>query len=92
MFADEQRDPNNMRDPVPQPLTTKQWRARAATHRPGNGPAVQGFCTLIEQLVNVVGNSCRTHGSGTTARSFRIVTSPLPTQRRATELLQNITV
>ena len=92
LFADEQRDAKAMRDPVAPARRSEAALRKATTHRLDNGLAVHSFRTLIEELASVVRNTCRTRGSHPTAPSFPIVTTLNPTQQRAFDLLQTITV
>src|SRR5512135_475182 len=92
LFADEQRDAKDMRDPVAPATRSEAALRKAATHRLDNGLPVHSFRTLIEELPSAVRNTCRTRGTDTTAPTFQIVTTLNPTQRRAFDLLQSITV
>jgi hypothetical protein len=92
LFADEQRDAKDLRDPVAPAQRSQAAHRKTATHRLDNGLAVHSFRTLIAELASAVRNTCRTRGSHTTAPTFQIVTTLNPTQRRALDLLQAITV
>lgn len=72
-------------------------RSTAALHKitertlPDGSP-VHSFRTLLEDLSTIVRNTCQARDSKTPLSTFEMLTTPTPTQRRALELLQSITV
>ncbi len=50
------------------------------------------FRTLLEELSTIVRNTCQPSVGATESSTFQMTTLPNPTQQRALELLQSITV
>jgi hypothetical protein len=92
LFADEDLDAKDRRDPLAPAQRSAKALRKASTHRLADGSPAHSFRTLLEELACVVRNTCRTQGANPDAPSFQIVTTPNATQRRAFELLRSITV
>jgi hypothetical protein len=92
LFADEDLDAKDRRDPLASAQRSVKALRKASTHRLADGSPAHSFRTLLEELACVVRNTCRTQGANPDAPSFQIVTTPNATQRRAFELLRSITV
>jgi len=94
MFADEDQQAKQTRDPVAPAKRSPAAERKATTHTLDNGEPAHSFATLIAELATVVRNTCRTpsaSGKPDTA-SFNVVTKPNDLQHRALELIQTITV
>ena len=92
MFADEDQQAKRYRDPVAPAKRSPAAARKAATHRLEDGTPAHSFTTLIAELSTIVRNTCCTPLSALNTATFKIITSPNPTQRRALELIQQITV
>lgn len=92
LFADEDLVAHATRDPVAPAQRSAAALRKASTHRLEDGSPAHSFRTLLEELACVVRNTCRTRGADADAPSFQIVTTLNPTQQRALELMQSITV
>jgi len=92
MFADEDQQAKRYRDPVAPAKRSPAAARKAATHRLEDGTTAHSFTTLIAELSTIVRNTCCTPSSALNTATFKIITSPNPTQRRALELIQQITV
>jgi hypothetical protein len=92
LFADEDLDAKDWRDPVAPAQRSAKALRKASTHRLADGSLAHSFRTLLEELACVVRNTCRTQSGDPDAPSFHIVTTPNSTQRRALELLRSINV
>ena len=92
MFADEDTQSKERRDPVAPAQRSEAALQKIATRVLEDGTPVHCFRTLLQELSTVVRNTCITRGGGLTSRSFQMLTTPDTTQRRALELLQTILV
>ncbi len=92
LFADEDLDAKDWRDPVARAQRSANALRKASTHRLADASLAHSFRTLLEELGCVVRNTCRTQSGDPDAPSFHIVTTPNSTQRRALELLRSINV
>ena len=71
----------------------KRYKAalpKAARHALDDGTRVNGFSTLMDNMLTIVRNSCGTSGAGSAAPTFEITTTPNPAQVRALGLIQAI--
>lgn len=92
MFADEDQQAKQTRDPVAPAKRSPAAERKATTHTLDNGEPAHSFATLIAELATVVRNTCRTPSGNPDTASFNVVTKPNDLQHRALELIQEITV
>ena len=96
LFADEEQEAKQSRDPVAPAKRSKGALQKAATKQLEDGSPVHSFSTLLKHLGEIVRNTCRCpnteSGTGENAPTFYKTTTPNPKQQRAIELLHNITV
>jgi len=92
LFADEDQQAKQSRDPVGPAKRSRAAERKATTHTLENGEPAHSFATLIAELSTVVRNTCRTPSSKPDTATFKVVTTPNATQQRALELIQKITV
>lgn len=92
LFADEDTVAKTRRDPVAPAKRSAAALQKVATHTLANGTAAHSFRTLLEELSTLVRNTCRAPGASEHAPTFTVVTTPNATQRRALELIEQITV
>jgi transposase len=92
LFADEDTLAKTRRDPVAPAKRSAAALAKVATHTLADGTAAHSFRTLLEELSTLVRNTCRVPGSSDNTPPFTVVTTPNATQRRALELIEQITV
>ncbi|WP_212744080.1 hypothetical protein [Ramlibacter sp. 2FC] len=90
MFADTDQAAKAVRDPVAPARRSKKALDKAASHTLDDGTPVHSFSTLMAELATVVRNTCHTPGAGPQAPTFDIVTTPNAKQRRALELIEQI--
>jgi hypothetical protein len=92
LFADEDLKAKTQRDPVaPATRSAAAWR-KAATHTLEDGSPAHSFRTLLQELSTIVRNTCQPPSGATAAFAFPMTTAPNPTQMRALQMLQEITV
>lgn len=89
MFADEDRDAKRSRDPVLPARRSEAARDKIAARRRPDGIDLHCFATLLDELATIVRNTCRVPGDATAA-TFDILTTPNALQRRALELIDNV--
>jgi hypothetical protein len=65
---------------------------KAATHTLADGSSVHSLRTLLAELATLARNTCRTPAALQYPTTFDIMTTPSATQRRALELVNQITV
>jgi transposase len=92
MFADEDQDAKQKRDPVAPAVRSAAAQRKAHTRILTDGSPAHSFRTLIEDLDTIVRNTCRVPSDKTSSGDFTIDTTPSDKQRRALELLETITV
>jgi hypothetical protein len=96
LFADEEQEAKQSRDPAAPAKRSKGALQKAATKRLEDGSPVHSFSTLLDHLGEIVRNTCRCPNTesdtGEDAPTFYKTTTPDPKQQRALELLRNITV
>jgi transposase len=92
LFADEDQDAKQRRDPVAPAERSAQAELKALTHTLADGSPAHSFRTLLEELSCIVRNTCRSPNSAADTPTFCIVTRPNPTQQHALELLNTIRV
>ena len=92
MFADEDQDAKQKRDPVAPAVRSAAAQRKAHTRILTDGSPAHSFRTLIEDLDTIVRNTCRVPSNTTSNGDFTIDTTPSDKQQRALELLETITV
>jgi transposase len=92
MFADEDQQAKQTRDPVAPARRSRAAERKATTHTLDNGEPAHSFVTLVAELSTVVRNTCRTPESKPDSAIFKLVTTPNDLQRRALELIRKITM
>jgi len=91
LFADEDLAAKAKRDPVAPAQRSVAAQTKALTHSLEDGTPAHSFHTLLHALSSIVRNVCRIPGQPTLA-TFPMTTTPNTLQRRARELLDQITV
>jgi hypothetical protein len=92
LFADEDQAAKAHRDPVAPAERSAAALHKAATHTLADGTPAHSLRTLLEELSTLVRNTCCTPGSTTPSATFELLTTPTPLQRRAFELINQISV
>ena len=92
MFADEDQDAKQKRDPVAPAVRSTSAQRKAHTRILTDGSPAHSFRTLIEDLNTIVRNTCRVPSDKTSSGDFTIDTTPSDKQQRALDLLETITV
>jgi transposase len=92
LFADEDQDAKRHRDPVAPAKRSAGALHKAATRKFPDGSPVHSLRTLLQELGGIVRNTCVPRPKQDGAPAFELHTTPNPTQQRALELLQGITV
>jgi hypothetical protein len=91
LFADENQATKSTRDPVAPARRSPEALEKVSRRTLDDGSRVHSFRTLMEDLATIVRNTCRPAGAGDQA-AFATTTQPSPAQRKALELLDQITV
>jgi transposase len=92
LFADTDQEAKATRDPVAPAQRSAAAKQKATTRTLDDGTPVHSFTTLMDELSTIVRNTCRTPQSADDAATFHITTQPNAKQRRAIELIQQITL
>jgi transposase len=92
MFADEDQQAKQTRDPVAPAKRSRAAEHKVVTHTLDNGEPAHSFATLIADLSTVVRNTCLPPSSESNAATFKVVTTLNATQQRALELVRQINV
>jgi transposase len=92
LFADEDQAAKTRRDPVAPAQRSAAALEKIATHSLADGTPAHSFRTLLEELSTLVRNTCRAPGPADHSPTFDLLTTPTPLQRRAFELIDQITV
>ena len=92
LFADEDLKRKTRRDPVAAARRSEAALNKVATHTLDDGSPAHSFRTLLEELSTIVRNTCQPSAGAAASLTFQMTTMPNPTQQRALELLQSITV
>ena len=92
MFADTEQQAKATRNPVAPAKRSKTALAKAANHVLDDGTPAHSFATLLAELATIVRNTCSTPGAGDNAPTFNILTTPNAKQKRAIELIQQMTM
>lgn len=91
LFADPDQEAKAIRDPVAPATRSQAALAKVASHTLRDGTPAHSFSTLLTELATIVRNTCRTPLAGPDAPTFEVVTNPNPKQKRALDLIQQIT-
>ena len=91
LFADEDLKRKLRRDPVAAAQRSEAALNKAATHTLEDGSQAHSFRTLLHELSTIVRNTCQP-ADGPAQLTFQMTTVPNPTQQRALQLLNKITV
>ena len=92
LFADTDQAAKATRDPVAPAKRSAGAQRKAVTHTLEDGTPTHSFSTLMDDLSTIVRNTCRAPLSGDDSPSFHVTTEANPKQRRAIELIKQITV
>ena len=92
LFADTEQEIKQTRDPVAPAQRSASAKAKVAARELEDGTPVHSFGTLMADLSTIVRNTCRSPLAGAEAPSFEVITTPTAAQRRAFELIENITL
>lgn len=90
LFADEDQQAKQHRDPVAPARRSQKAQQKALTHTLPEGSPVHSFATLLQELSTIVRNTCRLPTASADAPTFTVTTRPSPTQQRALDLLDVI--
>ena len=91
LFADEDLKRKLGHDPVAAAQRSEAALNKVATHILDDGSPAHSFRTLLHELSTIVRNTCQP-ADGPTQLTFQMTTVPNPTQQRALQLLNSITV
>jgi transposase len=92
LFCDEDQPAKETRDPVAPAKRSDAALRKVHTKVLEDGTPVHSFQTLLNELSTIVRNVCRHQGAGPDEPTFHVLTTPTPTQQRAYDLLNTITV
>ncbi len=92
LFCDEDQQAKKTRDPVAPAKRSDVALHKVHSKKLEDGTAVHSFQTLLKRLSTIVRNVCRVPGADPDAPTFHVVTTPDPTQQRAYDLLETITM
>ena len=92
LFADEDLKSKTQRDPVAPAKRSVAALQKAATHTLDDGSPAHSFSTLLQELSTIVRNTCQPPSGLNGALTFYMTTTPNPTQLRAIQMLEEITV
>jgi len=90
LFADEDQDAKKTRDPVAPAQRSAAAEEKAISHKLPDGTSAHSFHTLMDELATIVRNTCRVQASQPDSPTFKLITTPSPSQRRALSLLETI--
>lgn len=92
VFADEDCDAKKTSDPVAPAKRSEAALQKVRSKRLNDGTEVHSFQTLLKLMSQIVRNECRLPGAGHDEPTFDIVTTPDEKQKRAYDLLKNISL
>jgi len=92
LFADEDLKRKTRRDPVAAARRSEAALQKIATHTLEDGSPAHSFRTLLQELSTIVRNTCQPSVGANASLTFQMTTLSNPTQQRALQLLQAITV
>ena len=90
MFADEDQDAKQKRDPVAPAVRSEAAKQKARSHTLADGSPAHSFRTLIEYLATIVRNTCRTPNAAPDTPTFDVTTTPNTKQQHALDLIEHI--
>lgn len=90
MFADEDQDAKQKRDPVAPAVRSAAAQRKAHTRILTDGSPAHSFRTLIEDLETIVRNTCRSPNASPDTPTFEVITTPNTKQQRAFHLIEHI--
>jgi len=91
MFADEDQAAKINRDPVAPATRSDEAMKKVLSLTLDDGSPVHSFQTLMAELQAIVRNTCRTPGGAMDAPTFEIITTFNLKQKRALDLIDQIT-
>jgi hypothetical protein len=92
LFADEDQAGKADRNPVAPAQRSEDAMQKVITHSLADGTLAHSFHTLLKELSTLVRTTCRTPGKTKHLATFDLLTTPIPLQRRAFELIDQIVV
>jgi transposase len=92
LFCDEHKEAHATRDPVAPAQRSAEAMHKVHTKRLDDGTVVHSFPTLLDELKTIVRNTCRRAGAGPDEATFPMDTPPDAKQRRAYDLLREISM
>jgi transposase len=92
LWRDEEPEARWSRDPVAPAVRSERGQRKVQRKRLEDGSEIHSFRTLLAELSTIVRNTCRRQGAGPKEATFPMVTIPNPSQHRALDLLQTITL
>ena len=92
LFADEDWDAKKISDPVAPAKRSEAALQKVRSKRLNDGTEVHSFQTLLKLMSQIVCNECRLPGAGPDEPTFNIITTPNEKQKRAYDLLKNISL
>lgn len=92
LFADEDLEAKQTRDPVAPAKRSQKARDKARTKTLDDGSVAHSFRTLLHHMSTITRDRCRQHGDAGDAHIFTLDTTPNDKQRRVLELLSQIAV
>ena len=92
LFADEDLKAKTQRDPVAPAKRSVAALRKAVTHTLDDGSPAHSFGTLLQELSTIVRNTCQPPLGAAAALTFQMTTMSNPTQLRAIQMLQAISV
>ena len=90
MFADTDQHAKAVRDPVAPATRSAAALTKVARHTLDDDSPVHSFGTLLSELATIARNTCRTPTTSGDTPAFDILTTANSKQRRAIDLLQQI--
>ena len=92
MFAEEDLERKKHRDAVAAAERSEAALDKVFTRKLADGSPVHSFRTLLDELSTIVRNTCAARVGKNLGSTFQMTTTAHPTQHRALQLLQAITV
>lgn len=92
VFADEDCDAKKTSDRVTPAKRSKGALQKVRSKRLNDGTEVHSFQTLLKLMSQIVRNECCLPGTGPDEPTFDVVTTPNEKQKRAYDLLKNISL
>ncbi len=92
LFADEEKQLKQTSDPVARAKRSDSALRKVRSKRLNDGTEVHSFQSLLKLMSQIVRNKCGLPGVDNTGDTFEIVTTPNKKQKRAYDLLENITL